>query len=372
MENRKKEVYGYLETASKLFCIVVILIFVYLLLKYAFSALVPFIIAYLFSLAIVPVSSATARKTGIPKKLCAAVYLSLVFLSFGALLYWGIRRLVSELSLLAQRAARGEGVLARMAEAISDAVDRISEILGIDGSREELGRVAEKLGDALTSLGESLLTSVGEAVGGAVASLPAFFIGIIVTLVACYYFCMDASEISEGVKRMIPERYRSGIVNIISSVKHAVKRYIRAYLILMALTFAEIFVGLSFLKIDYAFLIALGISFVDILPVLGAGAVLIPWAVCALLIRDMHTGLGLLVLYGVVTIIRQIAEPRVVGTSIGLHPVASLFATYAGLRVFGVVGMITGPAVAFMISEIINRRRACECNAVDASIKHGC
>ena len=124
----------------------------------------------------------------------------------------------------------------------------------------------------------------------------------------------------------------------------------------MTLTFAEIFIGLSILKVKYAFLIALGVAVIDILPVFGTGIVLIPWAICAWLLQDMRLGLGLVVLYGVVTIVRQIAEPHVIGTSIGLHPAAALFSSYVGLKLFGFLGMILGPAAAFVIFEVINER----------------
>lgn len=127
------------------------------------------------------------------------------------------------------------------------------------------------------------------------------------------------------------------------------KRYLRAYLILLAITFLCLFVGFSILGVDYAFLLALLTAVVDMLPVLGVGTVLIPWAAVMLLQERFYLGFGLLILYGVMLILRQIMEPRLVGKSLGLHPVLTLFAGYAGWRLFGVIGMILGPPVAMLL-----------------------
>ena len=91
---------------------------------------------------------------------------------------------------------------------------------------------------------------------------------------------------------------------------------------------------------------------VDLLPVLGAGAVLIPWAIVSLLFGSYQMGLGLLILYGVVTLVRQIAEPHVVGSSLGLHPFISLFSVFIGWELFGILGMIVAPFAALLAREL--------------------
>ena len=121
----------------------------------------------------------------------------------------------------------------------------------------------------------------------------------------------------------------------------------------MLLTFFEVLIGLLILKKDYAFLISLGIAAVDLLPLLGAGSVLLPWAIVSFIMRDTQTAMGLLILYGIIVVVRQIAEPRIVGSSIGISPIASLFSMYVGLKLFGLIGMILGPAAAFVISELV-------------------
>ena len=140
---------------------------------------------------------------------------------------------------------------------------------------------------------------------------------------------------------------------VLTSVGKALKSYAKAYLLIMLLTFCEVFVGLLIMRRRYAFILAFLIAVVDILPIFGAGTVIIPWAVFELITKDTRTGLGLLILYGVVTIIRQIAEPKIVGESLGIHPLATLVAMFAGLKLFGFVGVLFAPMVAIVVKEIL-------------------
>ena len=362
-KGRKKEIeWGAL--ASKLFCVAALSFLIYMFVRYALGALMPFIIAYLFSLIIEPVASFLSKRSRAPKKLCAFFSLSLVLLVIGVLFFFGVRRLVGELSELVEGAAQGEGGLARIFSLLGEALERISSKFGFleNASDGRFDQAAERVWYALSGAGEKLLSSLvgwlGEFLKNAVSGAPSFLIGVAVTVISAYYFCIDGERITSGIKGLIPQKHREGVTFFFAKLKDAAKRYARAYLLLMAMTFVEIFVGLLLLGVRYAFLIALGIAVVDILPVLGAGVVLVPWAVCALLLGNMRVGLGLLILYGVVTIIRQIAEPRVIGSSIGIHPAAALFSSYVGLKLFGFFGIILGPAAAFMISEIINAGRA--------------
>ena len=364
MENRKKEGIDWLTVASKIFCGAALVIFIYILIKYMLGTLMPFIIAYAFSLIIDPIASFLSKKAKIPKKLCAFISLSLIIFLLGVLLFFGIRRLVGEVSALMESASRGEGGLIKLFDLVGEALGKLREKFGLADklSDASFGRISEEVLCSLSDAGEKLISSLIEGLGSflkrIISATPSFLIGVAVTVLSSYYFCVDKENVNMGLKNLMPSKYKEGMLGFLIKLKGAAKKYAKAYLILMTLTFAEIFIGLLLLKVRYAFLIALCIAAIDILPVLGAGIVLVPWAVCALLLGDTHVGLGLLVLYGVVTIMRQIAEPRVIGSSMGIHPAAALFSSYVGIKLFGFLGIILGPAAAFMISEIINERRA--------------
>ena len=115
------------------------------------------------------------------------------------------------------------------------------------------------------------------------------------------------------------------------------------------LTFVELLVGFLALRVEYVFLLAFLTAVLDILPVLGVGTVLIPFALFSFVTGNVFQGVGLLILYGLITVIRQIAEPHLVGKSLGLHPILMLVSFYAGWKLFGVAGVFLGPALALLI-----------------------
>ena len=120
------------------------------------------------------------------------------------------------------------------------------------------------------------------------------------------------------------------------------------------MTFIEIYIGLLLLRIPYPLLISLAVATVDILPVFGAGAVLIPWIGISFSLGSVRVGIGLLILYGVITVVRQIAEPYIVGQRIGIHPFISLTAMFTGFMLFGALGGLLMP---FLLAMIVDMRR---------------
>jgi sporulation integral membrane protein YtvI len=119
--------------------------------------------------------------------------------------------------------------------------------------------------------------------------------------------------------------------------------YLRSYSLILLITFAEIFFGLSILGVEYSLLVAAITAIVDILPVLGVGVILLPWALFALITKDIFLGVGLLILYVVTVVVRQFIEPRIVGENLGLHPLLTLAAFYLGYRLFGFAGILIAP-----------------------------
>ena len=127
---------------------------------------------------------------------------------------------------------------------------------------------------------------------------------------------------------------------------------IKAYAILMGFTFIQLLTGFIVAGIDYPVLLALFISLIDILPVLGTGTVLIPWCIILFLSGNVKTGLCILILYVIITLTRQIAEPKVLGNSVGLHPLVTLISMYFGLKLIGVKGLFLFPLTMIIIKNL--------------------
>ncbi|MBO5938669.1 MAG: sporulation integral membrane protein YtvI [Clostridia bacterium] len=359
MEQQKQSM-EWRERAAKIFCFAMLLLGIYLVLRYAKTLLIVIAIVWGVSAVIDGLARRTARVTHLPRKLLAVLYLILLIVLLGAILFLALHRLWRELEELVlwmeeNRDVIGEKVSAVMAST-EELIARIP-ILGDAKTSDALSEfgvrldtmISEFIHQAFLRLGSSLTISFG----GLVRGTPKALVTVIVTVLACFYLSMDYEGLRDRLISLFPTHTAHRLDGIRQKAGVAVRRFLRAYLLLMLLTFSEVFVGLMILGKSYAFLLALLVAFVDILPVLGAGTVLVPWAVVSILLKNYYFGFGLLVLFGVVTIVRQIAEPHLVGGSLGIHPLVSLLFLFAGLELFGFFGMILGPATALILKEIL-------------------
>ena len=349
----------YQRAAATLFCVLAVIIFLYLLFEYALGIILPFGIAFCVGVPIYHLSVRAQKRTRLPRKLCAVLLVALFLSVLVILVFVALNRLFSELEELVEwlrsdteRLGHAVGRIFGYVEDISSHIPFIEEIENIDGLenlRQTIDRgVSDIIGDFVNKMTSALPAWAVKVI----KYTPKVFITIIVSVLACFYFAVDYGRLRDGALGYFKGRGADKLSRALSSVGKALKRYARAYLVIMLLTFFEVFVGLLIIGKRYAFLLALIVAVVDVLPVFGAGTVLLPWAVVSLLMRDMRTGLGLLILYGVITIIRQIAEPRIVGGSLGIHPLVTLFSMFAGLSLFGVAGMLFAPAMVMVCKEI--------------------
>lgn len=165
----------------------------------------------------------------------------------------------------------------------------------------------------------------------------------------------DYDEIMNFIKRQFPENKRKDLSRAKLLLKSTLSKMAKAYALIMTVTFTEIFIGLSILKLagiyssNYAVIIAIVTAIVDIIPVLGTGTVLIPWALYNLIVGNYALAISLAVIYAVITVIRQIVEPKLVAGQLGLSPVVTITTLYLGLKIFGVLGMIIAPILVTML-----------------------
>ena len=155
----------------------------------------------------------------------------------------------------------------------------------------------------------------------------------------------------------MPEKIKKHWYSLIKSLKLACGGYIRAQLIIMTIVFTILLIGFSILGVKTAVLFAFIIAVIDMIPILGTGTVLLPWAVISLLQSNYKLAVGLVIIYLVVLLTRQLIEPKIVGSQIGLHPLATLLAMYTGYKLIGMFGMILGPITAILIVSLVRASR---------------
>ena len=343
-----------------LFGIMLIAAGVYLFFHYLLGALLPFLVAYLIALCLQPLARSLEKRAGISRKVTVLFAVSMIVAVLVFLCVLLVRRITGELGSLAN--AIGE-FLARLREdpAYADEIAaRISERIPFVNARPAvenfLSDLDNRLTDLLGLLAERLSGSVLPFLAGLAAFLPNALLTVLVVLLAAYYLAIDFRKFHAFLLSLFPK----SAAEKMSSLKHIVMEvggsFFRAYGLIMLVTFSELFSALLLLGHRYAFLIALGTAVVDILPVLGTGTVLLPWAAVLLFTGDTGGGIGLLVVYGVMTVVRQVIEPRIVGKYIGLPPLAALASMYLGLQLIGFWGLLLFPLGALLLFRLLSAK----------------
>lgn len=199
---------------------------------------------------------------------------------------------------------------------------------------------------------KSITSSLSSGITGVysvVKNIPSALLSLVIGIIAWIFFTKDYNYIVGFIKCQLPESKK----NLLSETKQifskTILKMLRAYGLIMFITFCELFLGLTILNLigvmdnGYVFMIAIAIAVFDILPVAGSGGILIPWAVVSVILGSYPQAIGLIIIYVVITVIRQYIEPKIVGTSLGVHPIVTLAGLYFGLKLFGFMGMFIVP-----------------------------
>ena len=345
MNSEKWRVYAY-----KTISIVGLCALVFVGVKYLLPLALPFVIAWGVAFAMRPVAMFLHRKTRIPVRLCRV--LSSVLLVLGLL--GGVLCLVILLGAQLWRFISGlsEG------DALTGIMEFLLDPLGGVFSRVEgLEGLSERLAEAASGVLHEFIAAVASALPAIVGAVPKIFLFSIVTVIATVYISYDLERVNRMALSLLPERMRARALDFKARFFSGVWPYVRSYLILMLLTFAIITLGLAILGSEYALLLGVIIALLDPLPVIGVGTVLVPWSLFHLFFGDTAFGIGLLVLYIVHEIFRQVAEPRILGKSMGIHPLITLVLLYVGYSLLGVLGLLLLPLVTVSIHVVLSSRK---------------
>jgi sporulation integral membrane protein YtvI len=332
-----------------LFAIVVVSVVagVFLTFRLAFFML-PFLIAFALSSLMEPVIKFFANKLHISRKIVAPVALLLLLAIIALLAVLGILRLIEEIKNLITAAP---SFLSTLYSQIMELMNKGSEY--IEWLPEEitanLGSVISNLSSTITNFGKTIVKGAFVTA----ISLPEAIIFTIITALATFFMMKDRHKIASTLRHQLPESWVNRILTIKNDLFTAIFGYLRAAMIIMVITFTELLIGLSIIGVDYALLLAVLIAIIDALPVLGTGGVLIPWSLYSFVTGDIRMGISILVLYVVVLVIRQTIEPKIVGHQIGVYPLITLLAMYAGLKMIGFAGLIIGPITFILIRNIL-------------------
>lgn len=214
-----------------------------------------------------------------------------------------------------------------------------------ENSREILEALLQKATEKMTGYAAELVPRLASFV-------PRLLIAFAVTVLATCYFSADLKTINRFILFQLPQRVKVMVSECRAQFFTTVSGYCRAYGTIALITFCELFVGLLFIRREYALLLALITTLVDILPILGSGTVLLPWAFAELAFGHVAQGVALILLYIVISAVRQLIEPRILGMYMGLSPLITLFAMYAGGKLLGLVGLFLAPMLVILLKHL--------------------
>jgi len=315
------------------------LVFLYLL----FTVGAPFLLALVAAIFLEPLTLLLMRKTGM-NRLAASTASSTLFtiVLLGLLGLIGMK-LVSELRAFLDKLP---GMLENANEYIRNLIGQAQSYSG-NGATPLPEELENWVSNITAALGQ-LSTKLSGVLFSFASGIPDFFIFFIVFLVAVYLFAFSLPMMKASFLSLFEEKSKLQVEEVLLSLRRSVFGFLRAQLLLSLITYVLSFAGLLIIGTGYPLAIALVIVVVDILPVLGVGSALVPWAVYQIATGDMYTGIGLILLFLVITIVRRIVEPKILGDAVGIGALSALISLYVGYELVGVIGVFLGPIVVIV------------------------
>lgn len=213
----------------------------------------------------------------------------------------------------------------------------------------------DKIGTESMGIDMSVLSAPISGAWNVVKGIPSLFLTLLVTVVSCVFMTADYEVIKKMILGFFGAKNQEKIVNTKRTITKGISKLFKAYATLMLITFLEMSIGLSFMKLigvykgSYIAIIAFVTCIVDIIPVLGTGTIILPWAVYSFISGNVGLGIGLIILYAVITVLRQIIEPKLVANQVGLPAIVTIAAMFLGARLFGAFGIIILPLTVIIL-----------------------
>lgn len=326
----------------------VIAIIIYILFKFLSAYLLPFVIGILVSFLVQKPVKAINKKTHIAKGPITVLFVIFTYLAIVAavilICFLIYRWLTGIAKLLPSILPTVSGILSDFNTTLSQTLTNTPEAVV-----EYLNDLPATLIGSLTSGITDLLSTIAK---GAATGAPELLISVIVTIVASCYIANDYDTIISFAQRHAPKKFWSILIDIKDIFSRNIFKMLKGYLLLMAITFVELNIGLLLIGQENSLMLSAIICVVDILPVLGTGTIVIPWALIVLITGNIWKAIGLLLLYVVITVVRNFLEPKVIGEQVGLHPLITLLAMFSGLRLLGLIGLFIFPLTLIVINNL--------------------
>lgn len=342
---------SYLEIIKKF--IFICLIFILMIITFKLTIFyIPFLIAYIISIIVEPVIKWLNKKTSINRKVCSIIVLVSIFAIIVSLLILGGIKFIQEATNLLSG-------LNTYLEKTATLFLNISSKFRFDNlsiSKDVISLLQTTTTDYLNmfiNYIKELLTKIIEYI----TAIPNLFINIVITILATYFITSDKFYILDRMEHHLSKKMVGKIMKHLEAITSSLGSYIKAEIILSIITFLIVLTGLNIfcligMEIEFPILMALLIGFIDVLPILGAGSIMVPWSVILILNNNYSIALAILGLFIFTVIIKQLIEPKLVSKHISIHPIFTLVSMYTGFKLIGIIGLIIGPIILIVLKNI--------------------
>lgn len=353
---------------------VILLGIFYLCIKYALGIVWPFAVALFLAMLLQKPVQVLTSKTPLKRGISSVIMVLLIVVLAGSLLGFVVVRIAMELRdffafllmKMEDASAFVSQITAWFARAVAFLPDSLEQTVtaSVESFLQRLLGLETELNAVNAAKPESgfdfsMLSSPLGAVWGTAKQIPMIAVGFLVCIVSCCFMTADYHNLRDGILRQLKPEKQAAVVRTKQVTFSTLGKMGKAYSIIIGVTFTEMVIGLLLLKLfgvytgGYIFAIALVTAIVDILPVLGTGTILVPWAIWSFCTGNVAMGIGLLVVYAVIGVVRQIIEPKLVAAQLGLPPYLTLAAMYVGTQLFGFLGLFLLP-MTLMLVKVLN------------------
>jgi len=330
---------------------VIIIAFAYLFIKYLLPAFMPFVLAFILAyFAIVMARKLFKKDNATVRTVCLIIVYLIIGIIITTITVVVINKLIEFFTTFPDFYTNGiQPFIVQVKKnllAISKTMPKdVSVYLTsfIDGVFEAINTIISSISSYFIEMATPIITGA-----------PALLINLMVVIVASFYFIYDYERVIEFIFRIMNEKTKRIFDEVKNYVGNKLIKILWSYIKIMFITFVELAIGLLLFGVDNAIIISMLTALLDILPVLGVGTILIPWGIVDICIGNYFLGIGILVLYTIINLIRNVIEPKMVGDDLGLRPLPTLIAMMIGLNLFGIIGMFGLPLI---ISFYINRKK---------------
>lgn len=338
----------------------IIVVGIYALIRFALPVFMPFLIALIVVLLIRGLSRRAAGCLHAPERAVRLIFLAIFYLAlFGLFLLFGAKAISGSTNFVTHLPEFYQNTVLPMIEQISDWIESVAA--QFDPS------FVEVVQNAFTQISTTLSNNVADFSATALSwassfltNIPSMILNVVLTVVSSFYLAADFEKISAYCREHLPEKWLTVIRNVRQTLHSTFGIYLRSYTLIFLMTWGELFLGFFLLGVPHLPLVSLLVALCDILPILGTGTVLIPWAIIAALLGYYPMAVGVGILYLVITIIRNTVEPKLVGKQIGLHPLLTLISMVVGLSLFGIIGLFGLPVTLSILIRMHETRQKSE------------